>query len=915
MKCPSCGHDNISGFRFCEVCLTALADPRTTTQEIIGGFFDEADLIEAAPAHTSRGVAVPRKFKLPWLSDVAELSVIGRGPEIDEVTGRVAAALERRLGMLLGVRGETGSGRSRVLAAVRDAIMKAHPGTRVIVASAQGCHRPYALMERLLRLRFDIPDVLAGTIAGERFERAGEQLFGGPTGGEVARTCGPMLGFHFWAEHDIDFEDRNEQTRRATEALHTLLMHDLNEAPTVIMVDDAGDADAESVDFLVRLRPDIATLPVVVLLVAAERGVQRRPALADVDAVELAPMSDDALTKLARQALANVADVTDAAVRVLVQHAGGRPGALLAAVQALQTNGGVVGDTDGWRLDVKVLDDLVDRGELRIRPGGRYDRLSEEQREIARLAAVCGRHFWLGGIVALLRADEQHATSLEDLGRDGIPSRVAMTLNLLVDMGLMIRERSSALPLEEGFRFIDVTDVEVLRESFDAEQLRDLSHRTAEWIELVGGARSAELAEMLAPLWVACGETAHAAHLYLRAGLQALEQLRNDDARRHLHDARALSSPAAAGVHLQAMLAQGRVAEIEGRTDEAEQTYRSALGVAWSHRARTHGALALLRLGRLFRAKGQISKSLEHLVPALRLYEAVGDPDGQAKCSDDIGRAYWLSGNVRPALRFLQRAAQLHERLDDRPGLAVTLTNMGILAMTTGNVERSRAHLERAIAIRRKGKRIHGLVESLNAMGALHLNAGEVEEAVASMEEAYDLAKRVGNRRMQAMLQNNLGEVLLKSGRLAESEPLLYKAVEGAGRLEDHNLLSDASRNLALAAFQRDDGARALTWARRSVAAAQLSDVARVKAAAMGTLGEILAGSGEADAADNAFVRAEQLWVEANDRSALSACLQTHAAFLMRIGRPEKAQKVLARVDKLTRKRAPSGKHGAAPNK
>ena len=104
------------------------------------------------------------------------------------------------------------------------------------------------------------------------------------------------------------------------------------------------------------------------------------------------------------------------------------------------------------------------------------------------------------------------------------------------------------------------------------------------------------------------------------------------------------------------------------------------------------------------------------------------------------------------------------------------------------------------------------------------------------MEEAYDLAKRVGNRRSQAMLQNNLGEVLLGTGRIDDAEALLYKAVEGAGRLEDANLLSDAARNLASAARARNDGDRALTWARRSVASAQNSAMARVKAAALGTL-------------------------------------------------------------------------------
>ena len=234
--------------------------------------------------------------------------------------------------------------------------------------------------------------------------------------------------------------------------------------------------------------------------------------------------------------------------------------------------------------------------------------------------------------------------------------------------------------------------------------------------------------------------------------------------------------------------------------------------------------------------------------------------------------------------------------------------------MSMGQADRARRHLERAVALRREARKFHGLIESLNALGALLLQNGEGEAAVAAMEEAYDLSKRVGNRRMQATLQNNLGEVLLNSGRVDDAEALLYKAVEGAGRLDDHNLLSDSARNLAVAARARNDGGRALTWARRSVAAAQLSALSRVRAAAMGTLAEILADGEDDEAADSAFTRAAELWTEANDRSSLVALLQAHAAFLVRKTRSEQSARVLGRIDQLAKGRRRGVKTGEGDN-
>jgi hypothetical protein len=216
MECQRCGHANVSSFRFCEVCLSPLSGQEGGTGDVVGRFFDEADLLEASPINASRGTAAPQRFELPWIGADTRLGLLGREAEVSRVATLVEGAIERSVGSYLLVRGEVGSGRSTLIASVCGRVRERKADARFLITSAQGCHRPYALIERLLRLRFDIPDYLGGTIAGERFERAGEALFGDATGAEVARTCGPMLGFHFWNEHDIDFEDPRRASSSST---------------------------------------------------------------------------------------------------------------------------------------------------------------------------------------------------------------------------------------------------------------------------------------------------------------------------------------------------------------------------------------------------------------------------------------------------------------------------------------------------------------------------------------------------------------------------------------------------------------------------------------------------------------------------------------------------------------------------
>jgi len=231
------------------------------------------------------------------------------------------------------VRGEVGSGRSQLLALARKNVAAQHADTRFIIASAQGAHRPHSLLERLMRLRFNIPEFLGGTIAGERFERAVEALFGDATGADVARTCGPMLGFHFWNEHAIDFEGRHEQSRRAHEALSALWQRDLRGTETVLMIDDAGEADAESLEFFGQMLRDLTDQPVVLVFAANQRGTLRRQWLSELDTLALEPLKPEMLRTIASQSLAGVQGVDDRVLNALVSVADGKPGALLGAIE------------------------------------------------------------------------------------------------------------------------------------------------------------------------------------------------------------------------------------------------------------------------------------------------------------------------------------------------------------------------------------------------------------------------------------------------------------------------------------------------------------------------------------------------------------------------------------------------------
>lgn len=912
--CPSCGHDNAVGVRFCEACLTPIGPAPITpvdptlprdVADIVGGFFDDGDLLEASPVSMSRGQLTASAVGLPWLEgesggDGAGLIRAPAGP-LANLVARVEAALDGAGDRMVVLSGERGAGRTTILRAMRDKVHAERPTTRFIVVDGSGAERPWSLLERFMRLRFDIPDLLGGTIAGERFERAVEALFEDPLGADIARTCGRMLGFSFWNEHDIDFEDPQEQRRRALEALRTLLVRDLAATPTVLIFEDAGLADAESLEAVRSVRPRLAHASLAVLFSSDPRGLLRPTVLRDLPQIAIPPFDEPALTELADAALAGVGGVAASTRSSLVRHAGGKPGRLLALLEhavELRLIVPTAGDDAAWQANDEGLAAALQAGTLREQDGGGLDGLSAETLKIATLASVFGERFWTGGVVALARAEAGRSDGEnEKAAVEALEGEIDTALSELADRGTIAPSRGGLLQHEGPFRFTSTEDVDALQETHRDEDWTRRTRRAAIWLELVAGARRAELADTLAPLWVEAGDLRHAAWVYLRAADRALDALRPADAAERYEQARSLADEDAVGVHAQALIGLARVAERDGQHDKAVARLEDALGLTWRFHARALEATARHRLGRMHRNRGHLGIALEQLIPALELFEAVGDLAGTASCCDDIGRTYWLAGRMSEATRFLERAAAYRERVGDRQGLASTLANIAVLSMSRGEVARAETTIARAVSIRREGGRRAELVEAMNVQGAMYAMAGRLRDAVATMRDALVIAERIEHLRLASILKNNLGDALLTLGEIAEAEERLYAAVEAAGRLDDHTLLSDAARNLARAAHQRDDRERALIWARRSVAASQLADVIRTRASALQTLADILGDHEDFGASHDAYTRAEQIWQESGELREWRACRERHAAMLTRAGRGDEAQAVLASLE------------------
>jgi DNA-binding SARP family transcriptional activator len=312
--------------------------------------------------------------------------LLGRDAELDRLHAIVTDAVAGR-GRLVLLSGEPGIGKSRLLVST----LAAAEGADCLVALGR-CYEggtapafwPFVELVRSLAGADD--DEIASRATALLATLAGD---GSRPQGALSEVLEPTA--RFLVADAITAFVRTAATRR----------------PLVLGLDDLYGADPDSLEALVRLAPELPTLPVVLVgtlrtadlpddhpLTAALGELGRR---ADIDRLALRPLDLEATTALLARESGCVPDADTATA--VHRRTGGNP---FFTVELARLLGAGTGDPT---LDVPA----GVRDVLRLRLG----RLPEPTRDVLRVAAVCGRSFPLELVAAARRSSV--GTTLDEL--------------------------------------------------------------------------------------------------------------------------------------------------------------------------------------------------------------------------------------------------------------------------------------------------------------------------------------------------------------------------------------------------------------------------------------------------------------------------------------------------------------------
>jgi class 3 adenylate cyclase len=613
-------------------------------------------------------------------------SMFGRRQEREQLRDRIDALAEHETGSVAVIEGDSGIGKSRILA---DAVHRAHTRrVQTIIATGDAIERstPYHAWRTPLRTLLGLE--ASPTDASKRAIRTGIDAEQRLT--PFAALLNPVLG--------VDFEESDE-SMAVTDRGRSLLTRDLlvrvcgnvlGEQPVLIVLDDTHWFDSASwllADALYHAAPNRGLVIAMRPVPAAERPpeLQRLLGTAGTLVVHLAPLSAADAEALACRCLG--ARALDPAVAGLVRDkAEGHPYFVEELANALRMRDLVVVERGVCRFASALAAAESSRlpNTVEVVISSRIDQLTMPQQLTVKVASVFGRSFTMDAVQAIypIAIDEPTLTAhFEALTSHALFHAINDSNPPQPHAGIESQDSSA-----RTFAFKHSITQEVAYGMLPYAQRRPLHAAAAAWYERTGPADADRLAPLLAHHWHQAQEPARAIRYLEVAGEQALRKFANVEAVRFYTDALAAldqiaadaptASDSAEHVHRRLALLRragdahanlGHLAEARDHLQRALATGREALPEARWQWVKAFGGELLTQLThRLRLAAARTPSALETAM----LREHV--------CAfERLGAVSYFTERLNIASYCVLAALNRAERLGPSPELALVYADAG----------------------------------------------------------------------------------------------------------------------------------------------------------------------------------------------------------------------------------------------
>jgi tetratricopeptide (TPR) repeat protein len=707
--------------------------------------------------------------------------LVGRGTELRAAWGLLQRARTGR-GQLLGLTGEAGIGKSRLVSEIAHLARRLGFGVHSGACRAYGVGVAYLVWQPIWRSLLGIDPSLAvveqqAQLAARVASRDGGSHRRAPLLAPVVNVPMP----------DSDLTSSLDPQVRA-ELMHSLLLDQFRgyaaATPLMVVLEDCHWIDPASQTVLELLGRDVAEQ--AVLLVATSRPTDStRPSFRPLAhlahftelRVQRLPVeeAERLVSERVRMHRRGLGEVPSGMVQRIVASAGGNPFHLEELVSFLFARTTDPGATDALA-DARLPDDVA---QLVL---ARTDQLAGGEKTTIQVASVLGTRVpasWIWGCYPA-------ASSLEQMMRH---------LERLAELDFLHLHRSGRDPTYE---FRHAITREAVYQNLDPRWRARMHGRAARFVERTYPDRLPQLVNFLAHHY---GQTRDASkqRQWFRAAAEAAKAAFATETAIGWYDRLVALTPSEQAGEL--LIELGDQLLVTAKWAEAEEAYNRALKIADSTGDRRVRAEANRGLGSVLSFTQPHGQALNHAVAQLRQavteFDLLQDGRGLVKA---LERLAWTSsqlGDLDEALAASERNLYLATESDDLVAISGALANMGVVQRLIGDHGEALRLLRQALRAATTAGFQPGIILAANDLAGVLFERGQHVESFDHFRQALSVALEIGDRRVTTLAIGNLGECYRRRGENDRALRCFAHALRLTVEIDDRTGMAIIAENLA----------------------------------------------------------------------------------------------------------------------
>lgn len=719
--------------------------------------------------------------------------IIARDKEISKILSFVAPIFEGSNAGVAYVFGEAGVGKSRLTFELRNQLQTDKKIQWVICQADQILHKPFNPFIYFIRNYFEqSPEETDFTNRANfeaRFWLMTEELQSNTAPAakiilrELERTkhiLAALIDINY--EHSLwEQLDAKGRYQNSIWAVINLFLAESIAQPLVIELEDSHWLDESSKELIQELSRQMVNFPIMLLITSrySDEGTKQYPLERSMVNDLNLPFTEIDLNNLSPEAVKDFSEkilggpITDNFQKILLRTTNNNPFYLEQMLEYF-TESDLLKQTakEEWTIkdeNVKLSNSINAILTARI------DRLSEQVRETVKAAAVIGREFEVPILSEVMRAQGIFNDRFE---KGNTYCREEIETAEQVQIWMAMNE------LRYIFRH------SLLREAVYSMQLQTRLKQLHRYI--------AEAIERIYP-WQLESRYVDLAFHYEQAGVfdKTCEYLRKaaDYARTNYQNQLALEyyekllhylgAKADSAGEIKTHSKRGKLLELVGNWDEAEEAFSKALQLAKSSRDVVMIGESNTNLGYLSLLKGEYEKAFHYLSIASGLFESVDYKIGFAKVNGHLGNLHLRRGEYKDAKACFERSIASGYVAGASTGSAQIVANLALTYMNLGQSEKGIAAVVKQLPLHRQRNDKQGLAILLVNLGIVQYDLGDYDAAGKSYEEGLELAEELANKQLVSIAMGSLGLVIQQQGDYERAMELFRRDLELTEELGD----------------------------------------------------------------------------------------------------------------------------------